>query len=149
MHTGQPNGKQGIELLCICNCYECQSLVVAASGNHPLLNSVTALVDQSWYKLNDTVKQWEADQCRHERGCAYFGQCLVAAASSSVRWCHCTRTLVNLLLLSAASNSISTFWSRMCAAVDCIPERYRQNWDSNLTLHDYLLPFPLANYCLS
>ena len=41
----------GSKVLSICNCYEClhfgQLLVVAVSGNHPLLNSVTALVDTS------------------------------------------------------------------------------------------------------
>ena len=38
-----------IELLCICNSYMCQYvsqlLTVAASGNHPLLDSVAALTD--------------------------------------------------------------------------------------------------------
>ena len=29
--------------------------------------------------------------------------------------------------------------------IDCIPECYRQNWDSNPTLHDYLPRFRLAN----
>ena len=45
----EPRRKRGIEVLCMYNSYVCllgQSLIVAASGNHPLLNSVAALVDQ-------------------------------------------------------------------------------------------------------
>ena len=50
MHTGEPCGKQGIELLCIvpvkaASVYVGQPLFVAASRNHPLLNSAAELVD--------------------------------------------------------------------------------------------------------
>ena len=48
MHDGEPHGKQGIELVCICNSYVCvyvgQPLVVAASRNHPLFDNVAAVL---------------------------------------------------------------------------------------------------------
>ena len=70
-------------------------LVVAASGNHSLLDGVTALVP------------W-----------------LIS---------YCSRDLYPTPFLPHA-------------VVDCIPERYRQNQDSNPALHNYLLHFLLGNY---
>ena len=91
-----------------------------------------------------------------------FGHCC-PWESSSARRCGCICTLVNLLLLSTSTSTRQT--TALCilldfyfvimhayccscipmhATVDCISEHYRQNWNSNPTLHDYLPSFLLA-----
>ena len=45
IHAVEPHRKWGVELICICNSVIGQSLIVAGSRNHSLLNGVTALVD--------------------------------------------------------------------------------------------------------
>ena len=77
--------------------------------------------------------------------------------SSAARQCYCTRILVNLLLLRIRLHFYLVIMHvRHCS---CIPERYRQNRDSNPTLKNYLpephteklfasLPRPLGNYCM-
>ena len=79
---------------------------------------------------------------------------LIITASGTIHW-----LMVNLLLLSA-SNSISISWSHtchgscipMCAAVDCIPEHYKDsnmNWDHKKCSLYGVAGCPLFRGCLS
>ena len=146
MHAGEPRGKWGIELFCICNSYVCQCR--SASCHCCLQESSSAQQCHCWMH-----QRWEADQSRYDWGCAYVSQPLVAA-SGNHPLVDGVAALVPWLISSSSLNPTS-FLHRdhalyscisMHAAVDCIPESYRQNQDSNPTLHNYLLCFPLSNY---
>ena len=115
-------------------------LVVVASRNYALLNSVrscthrlTVIRVQQLLSSNDK----EADRCRHEQGCAHIigiGQPLIIDASGNhpvldgvaalIPWLvSCIQLHFYLVITHVrCCGGIPT-----CGAVDCIPERYRQN----------------------
>ena len=135
MHTWEPRGKQGIELLCVCLrqlafCCCCLQESCYAQQCH-----CTCRLTMIRVQLHCWRQQWqEADRCRYKWGCGYTIGVSASCRcyfweSSSARQYRCTFILVNLLLLSA-SDSISTLWWHTWTAVDCIPEHCRQNWDS-------------------
>ena len=64
--------------------------------------------------------------------------------SSSARRCGCICTLVNLHFFLVIMHTCRCSCIPTHATVDCISEHYRQNWDSNPTLHDYLPSFRSA-----
>ena len=135
VHAGEPCGKRGIELLCICtdsyvclrqttSCHCCIQKSRSAQWCH-CTHRLTMIRVQLHCRRQ---QRSEADQCKHKWCCAYtigVGQPLVVAAS---------RTMVSLpWVISSSSLHPTTSWSCMCTAVDCIPEHYRRNQD--LTPH--------------
>ena len=147
VHAGEPCGKRGIELLCICtDSYVC--LRRTTSCHCCIQKSRSAQWCRCTHRLTmiqvqlhrRRQQQSEADQCKHKWCCAYtigVSQPLVVAAS---------RTMVSLpWLISSSSLHPTTSRSCMRTAVDCIPECYRQKPRFDPTLHDYLPHFPLGN----
>ena len=137
MYAGEPCRKWGIELLCICNSYMCLCRSVSLPPGITLCSMVSlhSLInhDTSAATLSEaaTTRGWL--MLARKRLCPYYWRrsascrcCL--RESSSAQQCRYTHTLVNLLL--SASDYISTSWSHTHAAVDCNPERYRQNRNS-------------------
>ena len=134
-----------------CTCvYFGQALVVTASRDHALLNS---------HRLTMIRVQLHTVRGSNDERLTNVGtnevvpillvlvslSSLLPPESSSARWCHCTWTLVNLLLLSA-SDSISTSWSHTCAHCRRLHSwALQRKLRFNPTTHDYLSCFLLGN----